>query len=96
MNLVHIRRYFRDSRVPGWRKFVVVGAVAYVLMPLDLLPDVVPLLGWLDDIGAIGAALAFFVRDVSAHAERRDTPALSAADDEGVQIIDAQAMRVQR
>ncbi|MCU0701173.1 MAG: DUF1232 domain-containing protein [Myxococcaceae bacterium] len=94
MNLVHVRRYFRDSAVPGWRKFVVVGALAYVVLPIDLVPDLVPLLGWLDDIGALGAALAFFARDVSAHARRAESiPVSSVSSGEGVQIVDATPLR---
>jgi uncharacterized membrane protein YkvA (DUF1232 family) len=96
MNLAEIRRYFRDEKVPGWRKFVVVGAVAYVLLPIDLIPDLVPVLGWLDDIGAIGAALAFLSRDVSSHAAKeRAIPAVSTkSSGTGVQIVDAGPTRV--
>ena len=96
MNLAQIRRYFRDEQVPGWRKFVVVGAVAYVLLPIDLIPDLVPVLGWLDDIGAIGAALSFLSRDVSSHAAKEKAiPAVSnESSGTGVQIVDARPMRV--
>lgn len=98
MNLVQIRRYFRDENVAGWRKLVVVGAVAYVLLPIDLVPDLLPVLGWLDDIGAVGAALAFFARDVSNHAA--NAKAIPAVSDEssgtGVQIIDANPLPVRR
>ncbi|MER2566762.1 MAG: DUF1232 domain-containing protein [Myxococcaceae bacterium] len=98
MNLVHIRRYFRDEKVPGWRKFVVVGAVAYVLLPIDLVPDLVPVLGWLDDLGAIGAALTFFARDISNHAAKEKAiPSVSTeSSGSGVQIIDAQPLHVRR
>jgi uncharacterized membrane protein YkvA (DUF1232 family) len=98
MNLVQIRRYFRDEKVAGWRKLVVVGAVAYVLLPIDLVPDLVPLLGWLDDIGAVGAALAFFARDVANHsANAKAIPAVSSeTSGEGVQIVDAQPVALRR
>lgn len=39
----------RDPRTPGAAKLTVLLAVLYVLSPVDLVPDVVPLLGWLDD-----------------------------------------------
>lgn len=39
----------RDPRTPGAAKLTAVLAVLYVLSPVDLIPDVVPLLGWLDD-----------------------------------------------
>lgn len=93
MNLVQIRRYFKDTQVPSWRKLIVVGAVAYVLLPIDLVPDIVPLVGWLDDIGALGAALAFFARDVSSHSAKASGLADSST---GVEIIDAAPVRAQR
>jgi uncharacterized membrane protein YkvA (DUF1232 family) len=36
------------------KKFaVVLGCILYVVSPIDLLPDLLPLLGQLDDLGAI-------------------------------------------
>jgi uncharacterized membrane protein YkvA (DUF1232 family) len=45
----------RDARSPLAAKAAVVVAVAYVLCPIDLIPDWIPVLGWLDD--ALVAAL---------------------------------------
>lgn len=39
----------RDPRTPGAAKLTALLAVLYVVSPVDLIPDVVPLLGWLDD-----------------------------------------------
>ena len=39
-----------DGRVSAVDKLLVAGAVAYILMPLDLIPDVVPFLGQVDDV----------------------------------------------
>lgn len=42
-----------------------VAVLGYVLSPADLIPDVVPLVGWLDDIGALtllGSALVASLR----------------------------------
>ena len=43
-------RLFRDRRVPLRAKAVLVGAVVYLLLPLDLLPDILPFVGVADDI----------------------------------------------
>ena len=63
-------RYLRDPGVAVWRKLAGVAAVAYVIWPLDLIPDGIPVLGWLDDVGILAAAAAFLVAEVRRH-ERR-------------------------
>ncbi len=43
-------RLFRDRRVPMRAKALVVGAVCYLLLPIDLIPDILPFFGVADDI----------------------------------------------
>ncbi len=57
-------RYVRDPRVPMWRRFAGLLAVAYFVMPVDVIPDFLPILGWLDDLGVLSAAALFVVREV--------------------------------
>jgi uncharacterized membrane protein YkvA (DUF1232 family) len=57
-------RYVRDPRVPLWRRLAGFLAVAYFVMPLDAIPDVLPILGWLDDLGVLSGAAFFMVREV--------------------------------
>ena len=54
--LVLLRRLLGDERVPRRRKAVLLALVAYLAMPIDLVPDFIPVAGQLDD--AIIAALA--------------------------------------
>lgn len=68
MNLAHVASYLRSPRVPRWRKLLGLAALAYVVLPVDLVPDLVPLLGWLDDLGVVAAAFAFLSRDLKRHA----------------------------
>ena len=48
----------RNPRVSAFPKVLVVGAIAYILFPWDVVPDIAPIVGWLDDlmflIGALG------------------------------------------
>ena len=55
-------RLFRDRRVAIWVKAMLVAAVAYVVMPLDLLPDVIPFVGRVDDLVIFLAAARWFVQ----------------------------------
>jgi uncharacterized membrane protein YkvA (DUF1232 family) len=50
----------------NWKRAVIgVLALLYVLSPLDLVPDWIPFVGWLDDIGLLAwaARQVFFKRD---------------------------------
>ena len=52
----------RDPRVP-WRAKLVAGAVAaYALSPIDLIPDFIPVLGYLDDLLIIPAGIWLAIR----------------------------------
>lgn len=46
-----------DSRVANIDKLVVAGAIAYILMPLDLIPDFIPFIGEVDDVFVLILAL---------------------------------------
>lgn len=43
-------RLFKDARVPTPEKALLVGAIIYVISPLDLIPDVIPFIGEVDDL----------------------------------------------
>ena len=55
-------RYMRDGRAGVLGKLFVVAAAAYVVMPLDAIPDVAPVVGWLDDLGVATLALLYLSR----------------------------------
>jgi uncharacterized membrane protein YkvA (DUF1232 family) len=40
----------RDPRVPWYAKVLAVGIVGYALSPIDLIPDFIPVLGYLDEL----------------------------------------------
>jgi uncharacterized membrane protein YkvA (DUF1232 family) len=46
-----------DSRVSNVDKLVVAGAIAYIIMPLDLIPDFIPFIGEVDDVFILILAL---------------------------------------
>jgi len=51
--------YMRDRYVSWHRKAIVVGALIYFITPIDTIPDLIPLFGYLDDLGVIAALLKF-------------------------------------
>lgn len=60
-----IWQFFRDPNASRLGKAFVVLTIGYVLFPLDLIPDVVPIVGWLDDLG-LGAVAFAYLHHVSA------------------------------
>ena len=52
----------RDPRVPWYAKALAVGVAAYALSPIDLIPDFVPVLGYLDDLIIVPAGIALAIR----------------------------------
>ena len=59
-----IYRLLKDKRVPTKTKLVMSSAIAYVMFPSDLIPDNIPFIGVIDDIGVIFFALNKVVDDV--------------------------------
>ncbi|MEA2012384.1 MAG: dynamin family protein [Verrucomicrobiota bacterium] len=49
--------YFTSSNTTMLDKGVVVGALLYLIAPFDLIPDFIPITGWLDDLGVASFAL---------------------------------------
>ena len=48
----------RDPRTPWLARAVVILVVAYALSPIDLIPDVIPVLGLLDDLVLLPLGIA--------------------------------------
>jgi uncharacterized membrane protein YkvA (DUF1232 family) len=88
-------RLLREPRVPTLTKAVPLLAGLYLISPLDVIPDLLPFVGQVDDLGLILAALALFVRlspgsavdfhEAAIAARRRYGPMPPAAD-----VIDAE------
>jgi uncharacterized membrane protein YkvA (DUF1232 family) len=67
----------RDPRVPWHAKALAIFVAAYALSPIDLIPDFVPVLGYLDDVILVPVGIWLVVRLIPAHvmAEHRELAA---------------------
>lgn len=59
-------------------KLVLIGALAYFVMPADLMPDLLPLIGFSDDAAVIAAAVAAVTRSIKP--EHRDRARVALQD----------------
>ncbi|MGH2561497.1 MAG: YkvA family protein [Thermomicrobiales bacterium] len=56
----------RDPRVPWYARVLAVCIAAYALSPLDLIPDPIPVLGYIDDVILIPLGIALLLRLIPA------------------------------
>ena len=54
----------RDERIPRSSKALLAGAAAYTVLPVDLVPDIVPIIGRLDDAVVVVLAIDLFLESV--------------------------------
>ena len=54
----------RDERIPTSSKALLAGAAAYTVLPVDLIPDVIPVIGRLDDAVIVVLAIDLFLESV--------------------------------
>ena len=55
-------RLLRDARVSIWPKMLLAAALGYVVLPFDIIPDAIPVLGEVDDLVIVIAAARWFIR----------------------------------
>lgn len=56
----------QEENAPAWAKATVAGALGYFILPLDAIPDLVPMTGYTDDLGVLAIAmiaLATYIND---------------------------------
>ena len=60
-DLMIVWRAFFAPETPVWLKGVMLLIPAYVLSPIDLIPDFIPILGWVDDTVVVWLLVQFIV-----------------------------------
>jgi uncharacterized membrane protein YkvA (DUF1232 family) len=81
----------RDPRVPWYAKALAALTAAYALSPIDLIPDFIPVLGHLDDLIIVPAAILLAVRLVPGEvmAELREEAGRRLADQKPRSMVGA-------
>jgi uncharacterized membrane protein YkvA (DUF1232 family) len=65
-----LARAWRHPASPAWLKVGVAGLAIYVLSPVDLVPDWVPVIGLLDDVVLVPIAVRFLLDRLPAALQR--------------------------
>jgi len=60
--VVLFKRLLADPRVAWWRKAAFAGLIVYLAMPIDLVPDFIPVAGQLDDAIVVALVLRTLLR----------------------------------
>ena len=76
--IVLVRRLVRDPRVPRRQRWLLGGLVVYLVMPVDLVPDFVPVAGQLDDAVIIALVLRGLLRSAGPGLMREHWPGPTA------------------
>ena len=53
---------FKSPATPAYIKAIIIGGLIYVVSPLDIVPDVIPVVGLLDDVGVVGVVFSQLIR----------------------------------
>jgi len=64
-DILALINFMRDPLVSWQKKAIVVAGLIYFITPIDAIPDFVPLVGYLDDLGVITALLKFLGRELT-------------------------------
>ena len=54
-------RALRHPMAPGWLKPAALALLAYLIWPVDLIPDFIPIIGVMDDVVLIPLAIRFLL-----------------------------------
>ena len=63
--------YYAFPSAPPWARGAILGALGYFIAPLDAIPDLMPIVGYTDDLGVLVAALAAVMAYVTPDAMER-------------------------
>lgn len=79
----------RDPRTPRLARLLAFGVAAYALSPIDLIPDFIPILGYLDDVIIVPLGLALVLRLVPAEVLAASRAQATAATDRPTSLATA-------
>jgi uncharacterized membrane protein YkvA (DUF1232 family) len=93
-DVVAVALAMRDPRVPWYAKAIGALVVAYALSPIDLIPDFIPVIGYLDDLVLVPLGLLLMLRLIPAEVLAEHRVAAAAIAERPVSYAGAAAVIV--
>jgi uncharacterized membrane protein YkvA (DUF1232 family) len=78
-----VRRLFRDRRVPWWAKALLPALALYLAMPIDVIPDFIPVIGYLDDLVVLLLVATLLFRAVPRRVIEENVESLESGEGRG-------------
>lgn len=91
-----------SPKTPIKAKIQIYGALGYLILPVDLVPDLLPVVGYVDDLGALGLAIGATAMSIDkqvkqkAKEKMKDFFGQEAADNPDVIDVDAQLVEEEK
>jgi uncharacterized membrane protein YkvA (DUF1232 family) len=77
----------KHPQAPGWLKLAVAGLLVYLISPVDLIPDMLPVAGVVDDLVLIPLAIGYLIRKLPAQV-REDARRRAGLSPEGKPFVE--------
>jgi uncharacterized membrane protein YkvA (DUF1232 family) len=91
-----IYNWYRDLlRNPKYRWWVVAGSILYIVSPIDISPDVFPIVGWIDDGIVISLLIAEVSQIVKEKLQEHNVRAAKATETVADMTVDVNAVKVE-
>jgi len=81
-DVIALYNYLKDDQVKWYRKLIVVSALLYFISPIDTIPDLAPLVGYLDDLGVIAATIKYIGSEIQPYYRYKPSPKENKEDEE--------------
>jgi uncharacterized membrane protein YkvA (DUF1232 family) len=68
---------YRRKETPTWARSIILGVLGYFLAPIDLIPDLTPILGYTDDLGVLAFGLVTIAAYINPEVKKKSREQLT-------------------